>query len=293
MSSRDGRALRSSSWTPAMIIPGVQKPHWRPWHSQNPCWTGWRSPFFASPSMVVTSAPSAWTASIVHDFTAWPSTSTVHAPQREVSQPTWVPVSPQTSRRNWTSRSRGSTSRSVLVPLTRTVIFIRKSLKAAAETLLCVSVSLRPHFLRLLADLALRAQAVDREIHHVAFFEVDRVRLLAEADAGRRARRDDVARLEHHELAQVPDEMLHVEDHRLGVAGLAADAVHVEREAEHLGVGNLVGRDQPRAERIERLASLALVPGAALLELELALRDVVRDAVSGDDRQRQVLARQV
>ena len=49
--------------------------------------------------MVVMSAPSAWTASIVQDFTDSPSRSTVQAPHDDVSQPTFVPVSPSTSRR--------------------------------------------------------------------------------------------------------------------------------------------------------------------------------------------------
>ena len=44
--------------------------------------------------MVVTSAPSAWTASTLHDFTLWPSRWTVHAPQLLVSQPITVPVLP-------------------------------------------------------------------------------------------------------------------------------------------------------------------------------------------------------
>ena len=48
--------------------------------------------------MVVTEWPSAWAARTVQDFTASPSRWTVHAPQFEVSQPTWVPVSPSTSR---------------------------------------------------------------------------------------------------------------------------------------------------------------------------------------------------
>src|SRR5262245_16237450 len=39
ISARFGWALRSSSWTPARIMPGVQKPHWRPWQSQKPFWT--------------------------------------------------------------------------------------------------------------------------------------------------------------------------------------------------------------------------------------------------------------
>ncbi len=53
-------------------------------------------------------------------------------------------------------------------------------------------------------------------------------------------------------------------------------------QAQCLRVGDLVGGDQPRAERVERLAALALVPLAAALELELALGDVVGDGVPGD-----------
>ena len=59
---------------------------------------------------MVTVAPSACAASIVHDFTDSPSTSTVHAPHDDVSQPTLVPVSPHASRRYCTSSVRGSTS---------------------------------------------------------------------------------------------------------------------------------------------------------------------------------------
>ena len=49
----------------------------------------------ARPSMVVTLAPSAWTASMVQDFTDLPSTWTTQAPHWLVSQPTCVPVRPQ------------------------------------------------------------------------------------------------------------------------------------------------------------------------------------------------------
>ncbi len=49
--------------------------------------------------MVVTSCPSAWTASTEHDFTLRPSRWTVHAPQLLVSHPTTVPVFPNRSRR--------------------------------------------------------------------------------------------------------------------------------------------------------------------------------------------------
>src|SRR3954452_15844319 len=62
------------------------------------------------------------TASVVHDFTGSPSTSTVHTPQLEVSQPQWVPVRPSVSRRKWTSSRRGSSSAERGSPLTVTVI---------------------------------------------------------------------------------------------------------------------------------------------------------------------------
>src|SRR5262245_52343911 len=68
--------------------------------------------------MVVISSPSAWTPSIVQDFTDSPFTSTVQVPQDEVSQPTTVPVSPRRSRSTYTSSSRGSSSSSYRVPLT-------------------------------------------------------------------------------------------------------------------------------------------------------------------------------
>ena len=49
--------------------------------------------------MVVTSLPSACTASTEQDFTLCPSRWTVQAPQLLVSQPTTVPILPSRSRR--------------------------------------------------------------------------------------------------------------------------------------------------------------------------------------------------
>ena len=84
----------------------------------NACCIGCSSPFVASPSIVMMSAPSACTASIVQLFTDSPSTWTVHAPHDDVSQPTLVPVSLSCSRRNCTSNVRGSTSPLRAEPLT-------------------------------------------------------------------------------------------------------------------------------------------------------------------------------
>ena len=50
------------------------------------------------------------------------------------------------------------------------------------------------------------------------------------------------------------------EDHRPRVAGLPALAVDVEPHVEVLQVLDLVGGDEPRADRAERVAALALAP---------------------------------
>src|SRR5713226_1844305 len=59
---------------------------------------------------------------------------------------------------------------------------------------------------------ALLAQALDAEADDVAGLQEFR-RLLALSDPGRRAGRDHVARLEHHELRHVGDDMRDGEDH--------------------------------------------------------------------------------
>src|SRR6266404_3904614 len=111
--------LRWTISTAVMIMPGVQKPHCKPWCSRNASCIGCSgAPSGARPSMVLTSCPSAMTASVVQDLTALPSTCTTQAPHCEVSQPTWVPVSRRFSRRNCTRRVRGSTSAVTGLPFT-------------------------------------------------------------------------------------------------------------------------------------------------------------------------------
>src|SRR5688572_8037344 len=72
--------------------------------------------------MVVTSPPSACTASTLHDFTLVPFRCTVQAPQLLVSQPMTVPVLPTFSRRYCTSSIRGSTSSATFSPSTMRLI---------------------------------------------------------------------------------------------------------------------------------------------------------------------------
>src|SRR5687767_8730798 len=80
------------------------------------------------PSIVVSSAPSAWTVSSVQLLTGSPLKWMTQAPHWLVSQPTCVPVSPRLSRRKLTSSNRGSTSAAYSTPLT----FIRTATLAGA-----------------------------------------------------------------------------------------------------------------------------------------------------------------
>src|SRR5258707_9594260 len=140
-----------------------------------------------------------------------------------------------------------------------------------------------PHHL-----LLLLTQSPDPELHHIARLQELR-RLHAEADAGRRAGDDHVAGLHDEELRAVPDDVGGAEDHRLGVALLARLAVHREPHVEPLRVRNLVLGDEPRTDRAERLAALALGPLAGALDLELALRYIVGQAIAGDGVERALL----
>src|SRR4051812_46902502 len=70
------------------------------------------------PSMVVSSAPSAWTVSKVQLLTGLPFIWMTQAPHWLVSQPMCVPVRPRLSRKKLTSSSRGSTSAAYSTPLT-------------------------------------------------------------------------------------------------------------------------------------------------------------------------------
>ena len=65
-----------------------------------------------------------------------------------------------------------------------------------------------------------------------------------------------------------------------------AFTVHVEPHAELLRVADLIGRHQPRADRAEGVAALALVPGATAVQLKFALAHIVHQHVAGDVAER-------
>src|ERR1035441_2871818 len=124
ISDSSGAGLRFSRSVNERIMPGVQKPHWTPWCSQNAVCNSVIEPIGESPSMVTTSDPSACAASIVQLFTDPPSTRMVHAPHWPVSQPTLVPVNPRRSRTRSESRRCGGTETLCTCPFTFTEIGI-------------------------------------------------------------------------------------------------------------------------------------------------------------------------
>src|SRR4030095_8644590 len=99
IASSVGCGLADSSATAAMIMPLVQNPHCSASCLRNASWTGWRRPLRSSDSIVVIARPWSCDAFDWQDFTACPSTITVHAPQWPSPQPYFVPVRSRVSRR--------------------------------------------------------------------------------------------------------------------------------------------------------------------------------------------------
>src|SRR5690606_29795628 len=116
-----GIPARCSASIPSaeQIWPEVQKPHWKASSRTNASCRGCSRPGCPTPSIVVMSRSAYCTASARHAAIRSPSTSTVQAPQAPWSHPFLVPVSPRCSRRASSRLTRGSRSRSSVVPFTR------------------------------------------------------------------------------------------------------------------------------------------------------------------------------
>src|SRR6476646_1374566 len=127
--------------------------------------------------------------------------------------------------------------------------------------------------------LGLHPQALNAELHDLAGAQV-LGRRAAQSYAVRRAGADHVPWVQGHEVADVTDDLRHGEDHVRSGAVLTAHPIQVEPQAQRLRIRHLVARDQPRSQRPEGIAALALVPRASPLDLEFAFREVVDHAVS-------------
>src|SRR6478609_7103910 len=123
--------------------------------------------------------------------------------------------------------------------------------------------------------LRLLAQPGDAQAHGIARLQENRRGLAAHAHARRRAGADQVPGVQRHEAADVADQLRDAEHHGPGAAVLEALAIDLQPHVEILRVADFIGRHQPRADRAEGVAALALVPGAAPFELVLALGNVV------------------
>jgi hypothetical protein len=104
--------------TAEQIWPGVRYPHWKASWSMNACCRAWSTSPRASPSTVVTSAPSFMTARVMQELMRVPLTRTVQAPHCPWSHPFFVPVRPRCSRRASSRVVHGSTSSTFSAPLT-------------------------------------------------------------------------------------------------------------------------------------------------------------------------------
>src|SRR3954453_17506749 len=116
-SSRVGFGFSASSASAAMIMPGVQKPHWVAKPSRNACWSLDRPSVGVVPSSVLTVAPLIVSTGIRHDMTAWPSTWQVQVPHVPTPQPRLAAVRPRLSRSALRSVVPGWARNSVVSPL--------------------------------------------------------------------------------------------------------------------------------------------------------------------------------
>src|SRR5450759_2596439 len=104
----------------------------------NACCTGCSVEPLATPSIVVTSVPSAWAGSTRQLSLGTSSISTMHAPHSPASHPCLVPVSRRSSRSTSISVAYGLTSSSRSWPLTERRRTSRLPMALASASLICV-----------------------------------------------------------------------------------------------------------------------------------------------------------
>ena len=168
------RAVADITW------PGVQYPHWNASCSRKARCTGCNSPSAANPSIVVTSASATVTASVMQASTRRPATCTVQAPHSPRSQPIFVPVSPNRSRKASSSVTRGSSTMTCALPLTRNVIS-RSSSNLTPQMYLpvCPAAQISAHFAEIYG-----ASVIPDRAGEVPGFAVRQLQHVADGDAG-------------------------------------------------------------------------------------------------------------
>src|SRR5579871_1219638 len=127
--------------------------------------------------------------------------------------------------------------------------------------------------------LLLLPKPIDSQPHHISRPQIHR-RLLSEPDSRRRARRNNVARLQTHEPAQITHQMRHAENHRLRRSVLITLSIHFQPQMQILRIRNFVVRHEPRPNRPKRVGTLSLHPLPRAFQLKRALRQIIHHAVS-------------
>src|SRR6266849_898846 len=113
-----GLGFRSTRFTAARIMPGVQIPHCALPQAMNASWTACNRSPSATPSLVRIVVPSACSAGMRQLFTSSPFNSIEHAPHSPSPQPSFVPVSFNSSRNTSSSRAIGWASNCTAQPFT-------------------------------------------------------------------------------------------------------------------------------------------------------------------------------
>ena len=101
------------------------------------------------------------------------------------------------------------------------------------------------------------------------------------ADAVRGAGHDDASGQERGAAAEVGNQGRHIKSHVVGVRVLDDGAVELRPDAERIGVGDLVGRDEARPQRREGVEELAAAPLAAAPDARSKLSAALQDVVDG------------
>src|SRR5207302_561807 len=123
--------------------------------------------------------------------------------------------------------------------------------------------------------IAEHAKPLDLNLDHIPRSQ-ENGRLARHADAGRRARENQIPRLERENLRKIADYRADREYHLSSVAVLHYFAVKAQADREFVRIRNLVRRHERGpgwGKRVESLAGHPLL--AVFLELPIACRDVV------------------
>src|SRR5260370_3403035 len=133
--------------------------------------------------------------------------------------------------------------------------------------------------------LSLYAEAINPQPYAVSRLEISRW-FSRQAHPFRGTVGNHMAGPQQHDLRDVGHDFRHRKDHLVGVALLHGLAVDREPKARRFDARRILGRHQPRPEGAECLVTLALYPLSAAIDLAVAFRDIVADAVARHERHR-------